>query len=529
MPVSTGPPEVPTVFDHSPYIDQSAFYERLVKSRGPGVFNAVLETNRGCPYSCSFCDWGSNTTSKVRRFDIERVRAESEWLARMGTFLLLIVDANLGILPRDVEIADHLCAMRARYGYPSAICYSAAKNNPDRSIEIAKKFAAAGFIDSHFMAIQHTSEEVLAATDRQNISPAKQKEVAQALQKQNIPITVQLILGIPGDTYDLWKTCFGDLMEWGIHEDYQVFPYSLLPNAPAAEKSFREKWEIETAECSVTTQHLAPRSFAEDNLLTGKVITKSKTFSRHDWIRMNVYAAFVRTFHTRGLTRWISLYLRHTHNVAYRSFYEDLIDNFMTAAPAQRRLTDAVHHHCQDAAAQKSGFDQMVTEQLPSYTYYLTMSQWAFVQICLEFDTFWGALKTHLLRKYPGITPLEDLINYQKNLVVLPSYNREVGKSFHVGYDWLEYFERVVRHEEPEIVDEPKPAPGAQVIAADESGGPFHDLPFDWHLLMGEKRWIKWIERTVAFRGCASKNNYTRLRIRRVSESPARRPLRVLY
>ena len=132
----------------------------------------------------------------------------------------------------------------------------------------------------------------------------------------------------------------------------------------------------------------------------------------------------------------------------------------MTAAAAQRRLTDAVHHHCQDAAARKSGFDQMVTEQLPSYTYYLTMSQWAFVQICLEFDTFWGALKPHLLRKYPGVAPLEDLINYQKNLVVLPSYNREVGKSFHVAYDWPEYFERVVRHEEPGIVDEPKPAPG---------------------------------------------------------------------
>ena len=318
VPVSTGLPEVPTVFDHSPYIDQSAFYERLVKAKGPGVFSAIWETNRGCPYSCSFCDWGSNTMSKVRRFDIERVKAESEWLARMGTYVLLIVDANLGILPRDLEIADHLCAMRARYGYPSAIYYSAAKNNPDRSIEIANKFAAAGFIDSHFMAIQHTSEEVLAATDRQNISPAKQKEVAQALQKQNIPITVQLILGIPGDTYDLWKTCFGDLMEWGIHEDYQVFPYSLLPNAPAAEKSFREKWEIETAECSVTTQHLAPRSFAEDNLLTGKVIIKSKTFSRHDWIRMNVVCG-------------IRADLPHA--------WPDALDRPLPAPHAQRRLS----------------------------------------------------------------------------------------------------------------------------------------------------------------------------------------------
>ena len=429
----------------------------------------------------------------MRRFDSERVRAEAEWLARMGTQMILITDANLGILPRDVEIADYLCSARAKYGYPKASYYSAAKNNPERSIEIARKFVAAGFIDCHFMAVQHTREEVLAATERQNISPEKQKEVAKALQDQNIPITVQLILGIPGDTLDLWKTCFGDLMEWGIHEDYQVFPYSLLPNAPAAEKSFREKWEIETAVCAVTTQHLMPRSFSEDDLLTGEVITRTKTYSHHDWIRMNAYAAFVRTFHTRCLTRWIALYLRHAHGIAYRSFYEDLIDSFLTAAPAQRRLVDAVFHHCQDAVSQRSGFDQMVTEQLPSYKFYLSMSQWAFVQICLEFDEFWSALEWHLLQRYPGLEPLEDLISYQKNLVVLPSYNCEVGKSFSVDYDWLEYFQSIGRQEGRNVVDGPKHVPGAQVIVSDKVGGPFREIPFDWHLLMGEKRWIKWI------------------------------------
>src|SRR5947209_2679156 len=26
---------------------------------------APWETNRGCPYSCTFCDWGSNTLSKL--------------------------------------------------------------------------------------------------------------------------------------------------------------------------------------------------------------------------------------------------------------------------------------------------------------------------------------------------------------------------------------------------------------------------------------------------------------------------------
>ncbi len=37
----------------------------------------IWETNRGCPFSCTFCDWGSATQSKVFRFAEERVYARS--------------------------------------------------------------------------------------------------------------------------------------------------------------------------------------------------------------------------------------------------------------------------------------------------------------------------------------------------------------------------------------------------------------------------------------------------------------------
>src|SRR6185295_262428 len=116
-----------------------------------------------CPYSCSFCDWGSSTMSKLRRFSMERVAKDVEFLGEMGAAFVMLADANLGILERDLEIADWLCAARAKHGFPRMLYYSAAKNNPDRSVEIARKFSTAQLCSTHTLAVQHTRPEVLEA------------------------------------------------------------------------------------------------------------------------------------------------------------------------------------------------------------------------------------------------------------------------------------------------------------------------------------------------------------------------------
>ncbi len=80
----------------------------------------VLETNRGCPYGCTFCDWGSATLSRVRKFDLDRVFGELEWVARHG-FKIAIADANFGIFERDVEIAEQHLRAQGPLRVPQAV------------------------------------------------------------------------------------------------------------------------------------------------------------------------------------------------------------------------------------------------------------------------------------------------------------------------------------------------------------------------------------------------------------------------
>jgi putative methyltransferase len=518
--VCTGPAEVPTVFDHSPYYDQRAYYERLVESHRPGVFHATWESNRGCPYSCAFCDWGSSTLSKVRPFEMSRVEADLDMLARLGTAYVMSADANFGILPRDLEIADRVIAAHERHGSPKMLYYSAAKNNPERAVAIARKFARAGLCSTHTLAVQHTRKEVLAATNRANISAEKQVAAAQALIDSKIPINVQLILGIPGDTYELWKGCLADLMEWGIHEDYDTYFYSLLPNAPAAEKPFREKWEIETIDRIVfsdTAQPWRPGDIDLTRMTKSRIVVRSKTFSREDWVRMFTYAAIVKALHNASLTRLVAIYLRLTHGVPYLDFYEDLIERFFPATAPARDWHRAVASCYSSLLREDDAMDRMPVRELPGYAWSLDPSRWLIVQVGLHLDAFYDPLRRHLLERYRGVRNLASVVEYQRNLVILPSYDRRIGKRFRTDLDWVRYFEQARGHTGVEALAEPEPVPGAAVRVGDQTCGEKGYLvhPLEWESLGGEDRWLAWIRHTVVHRNSAGKKNFQHLRVER--------------
>ena len=49
----------------------------------------MLQTNRGCPFSCSFCTDGRDAVNQVNRFSQDRVKQEIEYITRnkVGIFV----------------------------------------------------------------------------------------------------------------------------------------------------------------------------------------------------------------------------------------------------------------------------------------------------------------------------------------------------------------------------------------------------------------------------------------------------------
>ena len=158
-----------------------------------GLFDSVgdveiglmtIETNRGCPYGCTFCDWGSATLSRMRKFDLDRVFRDLEWCAKHKVRSVFCADSNFGIFPRDVEIANKVVELKEEYGYPMVFESSYAKNTVKHLREIIESLASGGILSTGTLSLQSVDVATLDAIKRSNIKVEKYDQLAVEFGKQ---------------------------------------------------------------------------------------------------------------------------------------------------------------------------------------------------------------------------------------------------------------------------------------------------------------------------------------------------------
>ncbi|MDZ7783922.1 MAG: radical SAM protein [Halioglobus sp.] len=215
-----------------------------------GLFNefgsmkaaAIIETNRGCPYGCTFCDWGSATLSRVRKFDLDRVFAELEWSAQHQIEDAAIADANFGMLERDVEIAEKIADLKREYGYPRTVNINYAKNQVRYLRKIIEIFSEVDILAEGVVSLQSMDETTLKVIDRANIKLDKYNELATEFRRSKLPLAADIMMGLPGSTPDAFRR---DLQQCTDRDIRVRANYTqLLPNSPMNDPDYRIKHGI---------------------------------------------------------------------------------------------------------------------------------------------------------------------------------------------------------------------------------------------------------------------------------------------
>ena len=124
----------------SPYL--SGTFDALLTAYPDQKWIAMWETDRGCPYQCTYCDWGGAIEDKVSLFPIDRVMQEAWWFANIRVPYIFIANANFGLPKQDVQIAQTLADAKLATGFPEGISVQNAKNPKPHSfvaLEILEK------------------------------------------------------------------------------------------------------------------------------------------------------------------------------------------------------------------------------------------------------------------------------------------------------------------------------------------------------------------------------------------------------
>jgi hypothetical protein len=310
----------------SPYLTD--VFKSLMEKHPEVRWNATLETNRGCPYMCTFCDWGSLTYSKVKKFELERVYLELEWIGRNKCDFVSLTDANFGIFPeRDSLIADKLIAVQKEYDNPKAYTIAWAKNQKQEVVEIVRKLIFEGGSKMGLnLSVQSMDDNVLDIIKRKNLAMNKIQEVFDLCEKYSIPLYTELILGLPGETLETWKDNFYKLFLAGNHTGITVYQAQLLENA---EMNLTQKAEYEL-EGRIVYDYLVG-TYNEHEVKEGiEVIVSTKDMPRNEMIDAQVWSWFMNTFHINGMTNYIARFLYTYSNVEYKEFYEKLYEYIQT-------------------------------------------------------------------------------------------------------------------------------------------------------------------------------------------------------
>ena len=414
----------------SPYL--GGFFDDILREGGDKVFQSVIETTRGCPYRCAYCDWDPHKT-RARMFPTEKIKAEIDWSAKNKISFMLFADSNLGIYERDTELVDYVIEVYKKTGYPHRFQSCFAKDDDERVYEINRRLSEAGISRSATISFQSMSPVVLENIGRKNMTTARFKELMSSYNALDIPTYSELILGLPGETYDSFRDGLSELLEAGQHATVFVHNCDLLPNSIMDSPDYRKKFGIISVVSPVNKYHCEANE--DEAPERSNTVIGSYSMGVPDWIKTSLYADCVQSFHCMGLLRCFAIYLRYEKNIGYTEFYTSLFDWIQThpetvAGRSYRKIAEILQQFVRGegtATYYNSEFGTVIWRH----------EEGSFLEIISRSETFYREIGDFLLSFDIEENIYEDIMRYQAGILRLPGRQESVMA---LSYDWHDYF-----------------------------------------------------------------------------------------
>lgn len=330
----------------SPFLE--GVFEPVMKANPQERWIGLWETNRGCPFSCTYCDWGSSTQSKVFRFDMERLFKEVDWFAEKKIEYIFCCDANYGILPRDLELTKYIAETKAKYGYPHALSVQNTKNATERSYQVQKLLSDSGLNKGVAMAMQSMDKSTLKKIKRHNISLESFQELQRRFTQDKVETYSDLILPLPGESYDTFFDGISKAIANGQHNRIQFNNLSILPNAEMGDPEYQEKYGMVTVESNIVNMHGSLRASEDDIYETQQLVIATNTMPKEDWCKTRSLCWMVALLYFDKMLQIPLLILHEVCAFSFREMFEVFTEGSLEGFPIFEEINNFFRQTAKD-------------------------------------------------------------------------------------------------------------------------------------------------------------------------------------
>ena len=427
----------------SPYTN--GYFDKILAENPDTEFMALIETSRGCPNSCAYCDW-SNMKSKIRQFPLERVYADIDWISRNKVYGLGSADSNFGMFKRDMEITDKIVKAKKETGYPVRFQTSYAKNSTKTVFDIGMKLEESRLNKGITLSFQSMSDEVLKNIGRENISIEYYSELMRMYNEAGVATYTELILGLPGETYESIVDGIDKLLTLGQHNSIYVHNCEWLPCSIMGQKDYVEKYQIKVSHIPLNQPHR--EADAEDEIPEcSSIVTQTYSMTQNDWKMMNLFSAAVQCFHHMGLVQFFALYLYNEKICSYKDFYTSLLE-FVLKNPSTviGKAFVQIRNSLDDVTNEK-GTPNCVDRRFGNVMW--TFEEYAYLCAVYETDKFFDEIKPFLSSYFEDADFFEHLFDFQKRMLKQPFSDRF---TLNTEYDFSSYFNNLLNGKSATLV-----------------------------------------------------------------------------
>ncbi|MBF0544184.1 MAG: DUF4080 domain-containing protein [Candidatus Riflebacteria bacterium] len=176
---------------------------------GNGRGFTYYEASRGCPFKCTYCL--SSVLGPVRNFSMERVFEDLDWFFNSDYTQIRFADRTFNL---DTERAASIIQYILDRNHKK-ICFHFELKADILNDDLIDLLAGAPKDTFHLeIGVQSTNSAALGAVSRKSDLEKLSERVFRLREKTGCHIHIDLLAGLPGENFDLFKKTLNDAFSW---------------------------------------------------------------------------------------------------------------------------------------------------------------------------------------------------------------------------------------------------------------------------------------------------------------------------